>query len=30
MSCAKTADPVEMQFGILSRMGSRNMRYMGI
>jgi len=24
MSCAKTAEPIEMQFGILSRVGPRN------
>jgi len=30
MSCAKTAEPVAMQFGILSRVGPGNIYYMGV
>jgi len=30
VNCAKTADPIEMQFGILSRMGPGNMYYKGM
>ena len=29
-SCAKTAEPIEMQFGMLSEMGPGNMYYTGI
>jgi len=29
MSCATMAEPIEMQFGMLSRMGPGNMYYMG-
>jgi len=29
MSCVKTFEPVEMQFGMLSRVGQENMYYMG-
>jgi len=29
MSCAKTAEPIEMQFGMSSRVGPGNMCYMG-
>ena len=29
MTCAETAEPIEMQFGMLSRVGSENMYYMG-
>jgi len=28
MTCAKTAEPTEMQFGMLSRVGPRHMYYM--
>jgi len=30
MSCAKTAEPIEMQSGMLNRVGPRNMYYMGM
>ena len=30
MSCAKTADPIEMQCGMLSRVSPWNMYYMGM
>jgi len=30
MSCAKTAEPIEMQFGMLSYEGPGNMYYMGM
>jgi len=30
MSCAKTAEPVEMQFRMLSQVGPENMYYMGM
>jgi len=30
MSCAKTAKPIEMQFGMLSQVGPGNMYFMGI
>jgi len=29
VSCAKTAEPIEMEFGTLSRMGPENMYYVG-
>jgi len=29
MSCAKTAEPVEMHFGMLSQVGPGNMYYVG-
>jgi len=29
VSCAKTAEPIEMEFGMLSRVGPVNMYYMG-
>jgi len=28
VNCAKTAEPIEMQFGILSPVGPENMSYM--
>jgi len=30
MSCAKMAEPIEKRFGMLSRVGPKNMYYMGI
>jgi len=30
VSCAETAEPIEMQFGMLSRVGPRSMYYMGM
>ena len=30
MSCAKTAEPIQMQFGLLSLVGPENMYYMGV
>jgi len=30
VSCAKTAEPIEMQFGMLSRVGPGNIFYIGI
>jgi len=30
VSCAKMAEPIEMQFGMLSRVGAGNMYYMGM
>jgi len=30
LSCEKMAEPVEMQFGLLSLMGPGNMHYMGM
>jgi len=29
VSCAKTAEPIEVQFGMLSRVGPGNMHYIG-
>jgi len=30
VSCAKTAEPIETQLGMLSRVGPGNMYYMGV
>jgi len=30
MNCTKTAEPIEMQFGMLSRVGPENIYYMGM
>jgi len=30
MSCAKMAEPIEMQFGMVSEVGPGNMYYMGM
>jgi len=30
MSCTKTAEPIEMQFGMLSQVDPGNMYYMGM
>jgi len=30
VSCAKTAEPIEMQFGMLSRVDPGNMYYIGM
>jgi len=30
MSCAKMAEPIEMQFGMLSRVGTGKMYYTGM
>jgi len=30
MSCAKTAEPIKMQFGMPSRVGPGNMYYIGM
>jgi len=30
VNCAKTAEPIEMQFGVLRQVGSGNMYYTGM